>query len=344
MWFPAALFSCLTFGFGSYLYSGSTGDIWQNSMWVGFTQGTMVLIFWAFWRKPIFPEGTSRETKLLTLACGVCLAVAQGSSLMAYHIAMENGLNAGLVNIFSASTSLFGLTASYFVYNDDILPFHTLGCILNISGLMLIGASQGTNSDPLFIMFAIIPLFTLGFKQVLVKKICQEISLVSFNIVCFLTMFLCSILICLLWQGGVIEFKPILRVNIIYEVCGSVLGLVAMVALYYSITYGIVGVACAVSNSAIIIPTTLSWALDDKSLVTQEFVGLAIGIVGIMVISSGKELTAVWQKSVYGYSNIDPSEGLCGSAEQNLEAKLSGAGVSVQAHHTVVPIYNEDCD
>jgi len=329
MWFPAAVLSCITFGLGSYMYSGSTGDKWSNTMLVGYTQGVVAMIGWAFWRKPLFPKGTSQEIKLLTLACGLCLAVAQASLLMAYEIALKNDLNAGLVNIFSASTSLFGLTASYFMYDDDILLFHTVGCCLNLCGLVMIGASAGTSSDPLFMMFAIIPMFTLGFKQVLVKKICQEISLVAFNFVCFFTMFLFSGVVCILWQVNFLDFDEITWRNAGYEIGGSILGMAGLGFLYYSITYGIVGVAVAVSNSAVLIPTTLSWVLDGKSLATLEFVGMGIGLIGIFVVSLGKEITHAWESTCHGYKSLEPAQSLCASQEDE-EQKLGHDNESLQ--------------
>jgi len=247
-------------------------------------------LYWAWTKHRLFPDKTTQTTKLLTLLCGILLGSSQVSLLIAYDRANRQKINIGVVQVFSGATAIFGLIGSFCIYKEAVHLVEATGCLMTIGGLTLIGLSEGTQTDLVLIICAIYPFFGLGIKQVLAKHVCKAISVTSFNIVCFGVAFLTSGLITILWQAGVLSVgSKVKATSIILQAFGSSLSLVGLITMYYSIAHGIIGIAVAICNTAILIPTLLSWFVDNHQLSDMELGGVALSLVGVIVMCAWKD-------------------------------------------------------
>jgi len=286
------MLSSISFGFGSYI-NGEIGlNPWLQSLILGLTQGIVCFCYWAWTRHRIFPKDATKTTKLLTLLCGVLLGSSQISLLVAYDRANRQKINIGVVQVFGGATAIFGLFGSFCIYKEAVHFVETLGCLMTIGGLTLIGLSEGTQTDLILVICAIYPFFGLGIKQVLAKHVCKLISVTSFNLVCFGITCLTSIIIGIFWQANVlsVETSNASVSKVILQVIGSSLSLVGLVTMYYSIAHGTIGIAVAICNTAILVPTLLSWFVDNHDLDDLELAGVALSLVGVIIMCTWKDL------------------------------------------------------
>lgn len=303
MWLVYAFISMVTSAVSVWLYGISNNDAYSNTAIVGYTFGVIGLLLWCRQWKFFIPPGTSKKTLLYAITAGSAKALGSASLLVATHIAQENQLNTGLIVIFSYSTTISGVFASYFVYGEDILPLHTLGCVLNLIGIFLIGAGFGLADNIPFLIFTLLPFFLFSYKQTVAKQVIKELGYMNFNILASLISGIMGPLFTIFWATGVVSWSVSNWEDVALESFAAFLTLVGIFALFYSFTFenGIVGVSVAIHNSCVVLIVLLSWAYSGYPLSALEWVGMSLAVVGIITVSVAKDVTNWWRGSAVAH-------------------------------------------